>query len=102
MDFTQFKAKHGAGRGFAPGAKGSKYDSVVSGLTLNIPAMVVKPEDSDFSTNKKYATYLQALGRKSGKAIQQVTDEEGNVWVCWVGDFVSKPKKVTEPAPIEA
>ena len=102
MDFEQFKKAHGAGRGFTPGVRGSKYDAVVSSLVLNTPVMMVKPADSNFATNEKFGRYIQALGRKAGKAIQQVNDGD-DVWVCWVGDFVSKRKpKVEEPTPVEA
>ena len=103
MDFEQFKAKHNAGRGFAEGShRGSKYDTVVSSLVLNTPVTVVKPDDSKFATNEKFGRYIQTLGRKAGKAIQQITDEEGDIWVCWVGDFVSKRKPSATPAPVEA
>ena len=100
MDFEQFKKKHNSGRGFAPGVRGSKYDAVVSSLVLNTPVTVTRPEGSKFATDEKYGRYIQQLGRKVGKAIQQITDEDGAIWVCWVGDFVSKRK--TTPAPVEA
>ena len=100
MDFAQFKTKHNAGRGFKVGSvRGSKYDSVVSSLVLNTPVAVTKPEDSGFANNEKYGRYIQQLGRKAGKAIQQITDEDGTIWVCWVGDFVSKPRKPKTETP---
>ena len=103
MDFEQFKVKHNAGRGFAVGShRGSKYDAVVSSLVLNTPVTVTRPEDSKFATDEKYGRYIQQLGRKVGKAIQQITDEDGAIWVCWVGDFVSKRKLTPVPEPVSA